>query len=441
MIIAVLNLLFVVGCSADTDTIQSFDVDTHELPAKTVAIELVQEEADDNTSNSEEEGNSNDSFQLKEATIPSNAKVISTVDELIAGLKSDSNLYLEAGDYRLTKIVNLRNIYNLNVSGADGAVIKGNLENLIQFEKEARNISFINIDFKSTSSSKALYGGGLIYFNQTNAENILFEGCSFLCPNTDTNGLKFVSQGPFRSKKIVISNCEFQDIGRMGIETQNHMEDDVIRIEDVTINNCYFNNLGTASIYGMAISISGTGRNAVISGNEIIDAKVHGIENVSWSNVVISNNTFSSPNQAYNPISIGRNSVGNIYNTGVKVTGNSGTVSGKEAHLVELQGCDGLEYSKNSFNVDALHLSDVKNSSFTENFHASDGGIGLYVENKSDANTFFDNTIITTSDYASTITFFPGAAGNTLKRNKVIKKGKEGAKYSDEDGRNINLDQ
>ena len=66
--------------------------------------------------------------------------------------------------------------------------------------------------------------------------------------------------------------------------------------------------------------------------------------------------------------------------TGVSITGNSGTVSGNDSHLIELNNCDGLEYSKNSIYADALHLNDVKNSSFTNNFHSSDGGIGLFVK-------------------------------------------------------------
>lgn len=126
--------------------------------------------------------------------------------------------------------------------------------------------------------------------------------------------------------------------------------------------------------------------------------------------------------------------------TGVSVTGNSGTVSGSDPHLIELYNCDGLEYSENSFNADALHLNDVKNSTFTNNFHSSDGGIGLYVEDKSNNNSFYDNTLITTRDYAVTIFFFSGATGNTLNRNEVIRTGIGGSKYVDEDGGNINLD-
>ncbi|UJH91738.1 hypothetical protein LZ575_03380 [Antarcticibacterium sp. 1MA-6-2] len=82
----------------------------------------------------------------------------------------------------------------------------------------------------------------------------------------------------------------------------------------------------------------------------------------------------------------------------------------------------------------------MKNSSFTENFHSSDGGIGLYAENQSSNNTFSDNTLATTRDNASTIVFYPGATANTLIRNQVNKEGTGGSVYSDLDGGNINLD-
>ncbi|WP_026839412.1 hypothetical protein [Gillisia sp. JM1] len=380
------------------------------------------------------------SLEETQETIPQNAIVISTVEQLIANIKSGATLYLLSGTYTLTSRINLRNIYNLNISGADGVIIEGNLENLIRFEEEAQNITFKNIGFNSIYTSKSLDYGGLIYFNNASAENILFDGCNFTCPYTNTNGLKFVSQGPYRSKNIVIINSKFQDIGRMAIETVNHDADDVVRIEDITVKNCSFNNLGTASIYGMAVSLSGTGRNAIISNNTIVDARDRGIENVAWDNVIIQDNTLTSIKNAYNPISMNRRSGGSKYMTGVSVTGNSGTVSGSDPHLIELYNCDGLEYSENSFNADALHLNDVKNSTFTNNFHSSDGGIGLYVEDKSNNNSFYDNTLITTRDYAVTIFFFSGATGNTLNRNEVIRTGIGGSKYVDEDGGNINLD-
>jgi len=375
-----------------------------------------------------------------EEKIPENVTIVNNTYELVAGLKSNSNLYLKSGRYVLNSRVNLRNIYNLTLTGAKDVTIEGNLENLIRFEEDAHNLTFKNITFKSTYTAKSVDYGGLVYFNNANAENILFEGCSFTCPDTDTNGLKFVSQGPYRSNQIEIISCSFENIGRMAIETVNHDYDDVSRIENVFVKDCYFNNLGTSSKYGMAVSLSGTGKKAEILDNVIIDAKDRAIENVAWDHVLIRNNKLSSVKNAYNPISMNRRAGGSQYMKHVDVIGNSGTVFGNSPHLNELYHLDGLDYSNNSFNADALHVNDVKNSTFNNNFHSSDGGISLYVEYKSNNNSFQNNKIISTRDHAITIYFFAGATNNVLGNNEVIKKGKGGSEYVDEDGGNRNLD-
>src|SRR5690606_12418896 len=171
------------------------------------------------------------------------------------------------------------------------------------------------------------------------------------------------------------------------------------------------------------------GANAVISNNKIFDANDIGIENVAWSNVLIENNTFTSEKHVYDPISMNKRAGGSQFMTGVVIIGNSGKVFGAGSHLIELNDIDGLIYKKNSFYADALHLNKVKNSSFTENFHSSDGGIGLYVENQSSNNIFTDNTLMSTRDNATTIVFYPGATANTLQRNEVVKKGAGGSLY------------
>jgi len=52
MLLVILNLLFVLGCSTDTETIQSFDVNTSESQEETAKIESYKEETDENQSDS-----------------------------------------------------------------------------------------------------------------------------------------------------------------------------------------------------------------------------------------------------------------------------------------------------------------------------------------------------------------------------------------------------
>ena len=381
------------------------------------------------------------SLEEPQEVVPQNATVISNVSELIAGLKPNADLYLKAGNYQLFNTLYFNDLTNVTVTGDDGAVITGNLVTLLLFRGTANSIVFKNIGFNSTSSYTAGdAGAGIVYFDGS-AENILFENCDFTCPKVVSNGLKFVSEGTSRSKNITITKCSFYDVGRMAIETQNHDNDGIIRLTDVNVTECDFDGLGLQSPYGMAISLSGSGKNAVILANTIVDAKDRGIETVGWRNMTIADNTFSSPNTACNPIAIQKDANGADYMFEISVTGNNGTVYGNAPHLIEISNCDDLVYSRNSFFTDALHIRDVKNSTFTDNFHSSDGGIGLYVENGSTKNLFSNNTLISTTDYATTIAFYPGATANTLQENKVIKKGKGGIEYNDMDGGNHNFDQ
>lgn len=380
------------------------------------------------------------SLAKQQENVSENTIEISNVDQLIAELESGKNLYLRAGTYDLPNTLILYDINNLEVTGANGAEITGDLETLIHFRGTSNNISFNNVVFKSTSSQTLTdYGPGIVYFDGS-VEDILFENCEFTSPQVASNGLKFAAYPNSISRNITIFKCNFYDIGRMAIETVNHNSDDIPRITDVKVTECNFERLGVQSPYGMAVSLSGTGKNANISNNIIFDANDIGIENVGWDNVLIENNTFTSEQHVYDPISMNRRAGGSEFMTNVSIIGNSGKVEGAGSHLIEINHCDGLIYNQNSFFADALHLNEVKNSTFKENFHSSDGGIGLYVENQSNSNSFTDNTLITTRDNASTIVFYPGATANTLQRNEVIKEGAGGEIYSDLDGGNINLD-
>jgi parallel beta-helix repeat protein len=368
---------------------------------------------------------------------PTTGTVISNVNELIAGLKSGADLFLNPGNYTLPSTLYLNDISNLQVTGADGAVITGSLVTLIQFRGTANSITFKNIGFNSTSSyTSGDAGAGIVYFDGS-AEDILFENCDFTCPKVVSNGLKFVSEGVNRSKNITIIKCDFHDIGRMAIETQNHDNDGVIRLTDVSVTECNFNRLGLQSPYGMAISLSGSGKNAVISANTIVDAKDRAIETVGWRYMTIADNTISSPNTASNPIAIQKDGGnGADYMVEVVVTGNTGTVYGNSSHLITIKNCDGLIYRNNSFHADALYFGDVKNSTISDNVHYSDGGIGLYVDDNSSYNTFENNTFATTADNANTVVFYPGSTGNTLINNTLIKEGAGGSLYIDSDGGN-----
>tara|TARA_R110000796_G_scaffold86056_6_gene186390 strand:+ start:597 stop:1928 length:1332 start_codon:yes stop_codon:yes gene_type:complete len=429
-----LNLFLAIGCNSDSDTLLNA-ISVSEKPQ--VEIQQPGEESEEIAVDTVETIiNETINNKLPQITIKN-------TEELIRELVSDRNLYLLPGNYKLSSTVYLTDIHNLNVSGADGAVITGDLITLLQFRGATKSITFKNIGFNSTSTYTAEdYGAGIVYFDGS-FEDILFENCEFTCPNVVSNGLKFVSQGASRSKNITIYKCNFHDIGRMGFETQNHNYDGIARITDVKVTVCNFERLGTASQYGMAVSVSGAGKNATISNNIIVDAKDRGIENVGWSNITITNNTFSSPNTAYEPITCQKDKGDLIdpYILNIEISGNKGTVNGSEHNLLEIFDCDGLKFFHNDFHSGSLHLKNTINSEFTNNVHDFDGSIGLFVESNSSYNIFTGNTFIVTLDHATTAVFYPSATGNTLSGNTLIKKGQGGYIYNDMDGGNKNSGQ
>lgn len=378
----------------------------------------------------------------QENVTPETAIEINNVSELITGLKSGADLYLKAGNYRLPYMLDLNNLTNVTLTGESGTIIEGDFKTLIRFKGDTKNLKFNNVKFSSTlNQGGADYGGGILYFDNASAEDIYFENCTFTCPNAVTNGLKFVSEGTARSKNINILNCKFLNIGRMAIETQNHTNDGLMRITGITVKNCEFNRMGLQSPFGMAISLSGTGENAVLDNNNIVDSKGRGIENVGWGDITISNNTFASPTTAYEPITCQKDINGPQYIYNVVIKGNSGTVSGSGAHLLGISNCNGAKFINNDLSADALHLVSTINSEFYGNTYYSDGGIGLYIEQDSNNNSFHDNTFVTTADNATTIAIYPPSSGNVFQNNVLKREASGGSNYNDMDGGNQNLDE
>ena len=50
----------------------------------------------------------------------------------------------------------------------------------------------------------------------------------------------------------------------MAFETQNHSFDEISRITNVKVTDCNFEKVGVKSQFGMAISLSGVGKDAEI---------------------------------------------------------------------------------------------------------------------------------------------------------------------------------
>ena len=210
-------------------------------------------------------------------------------------ITSNRNIFFPAGNYLITSYIDvIGNSIKLFGVGKNSKIISNNLYNMIWL-KGVNHVMFENLSFESTYSNSIENVYGLISSSNTVLQNVLFNKCTFSAPLANVNAIKIVAETSNFAENIKVIDCNFENIWRMGVEFQNHVADTVVRYKNVTIENSYFNNIGTIGGYGYSISLSGYGSNCHIS-NNIFSAVVLGVELVGASNTTIAFNKFVSFN-------------------------------------------------------------------------------------------------------------------------------------------------
>jgi hypothetical protein len=307
---------------------------------------------------------------------------------------------------------------NIVFKGLGKATITTSNPVILTFTSDVSNVTFDNITFESTSSST---GGvlGLITAVGVNLSNINFYNDTFTCNTAETNAIK-IDVGAGSLDKLDIHNCTFYNNGRMGVEVINHNFDGVFRYKNIKITNNKFLNLGTASIYGQAVSLSGLGNNVIVANNNIEAAKDIAIENVGASNIVITSNTIHDLVANCISISVGwanstylPNNVNITNNTMQNLTGGffqptriiNGVIANNiitnSSHKISMQILNGVSITGNNFNVSQqIYLSALTGCSISGNtFHTitSIGGYYPYmidcVNNSIGANNWISENI------------------------------------------------
>lgn len=187
---------------------------------------------------------------------------------------SDKNFFVSQ------KIVLANN--NVIWAGGVNTTISSNLRNVVELGN-CENVVIQNIAFTSSLSNNVTDYWGLVYSDKKVLKNITFRNCSFTVPNALQNALKFVlDQVGSSLDGLMVDQCTFTNIGRMGVEVQNHLFDGVTRYRNVTVQNCRFTNLGLVANgsehYGMAVSLAGLGERNLIANNVIDNPYDIGIE-------------------------------------------------------------------------------------------------------------------------------------------------------------------
>ena len=133
-------------------------------------------------------------------------------------------------------------IKNKTIKGVQGKTVIRSSEDIVLQLWNSNDVVFEDITFESLDTSESLYG--VITVLNSNVKNIKFIRCTF--KSKSSNGLKFVNELPnVKSELITFDQCKFVDIGRMGVEFQNHTDDGVLRYSNITFIECEFTNIGT----------------------------------------------------------------------------------------------------------------------------------------------------------------------------------------------------
>lgn len=349
-----------------------------------------------------------------------------------AAIRTKGKVVLKNKTFSITKVF---------ISGADGLIIEGENSTIttdgqiaIEFSTDGSNVKFkeLNITSTETSTSGTF---GLIHCLKKNLTKIKVLDCSFSCPTSNTNAIKFFNSTDLIHDDIEISGCTFENIGQIAIEINAHVHDGVPRYRNIRVNNNKFSKLGLVGNFGQAISFSGVGENCVVSDNTIQDAFDIGIEYIGLLNSVIANNTINNMdvdgtgifvsdavnNNRHKNISVLGNNVlgtaafciqtgpgddmaisGNNFSGNGAISIESITILGMSgnscnvANKILFQDCDRITASGNSFftNIDNVTdrpaFNNVTRSNFSGcRFEARNGNsIGMFIDNGSADNVF-----------------------------------------------------
>lgn len=228
---------------------------------------------------------------------------------------SGVSIFFPSGTYQLG--VNTLQIIgdNIQIQGVGNSSLITTGTNSSQRPIELRgvtNMTISNISFSNTAEFAAENYYGVIWSQDNILQNITFQKCYFTAPNCNTNAIKIITQSAGDSKltsdittlvsNVCFAECEFVNLGRMGVELQNHVAiepghvlvyyDFTQRYDRIIVDRCTFKNIGRFQ-HGMGVSFSGLGKHCYV-GNCLFDNCNLAIEVVGPSDSTFAFNKFQN---------------------------------------------------------------------------------------------------------------------------------------------------
>jgi len=253
--------------------------------------------------------------------------------------------------------------------------------------------------------------------------SVVISNCYFSSEFGSINGVKLISHRSGTGgtiKNVSIRNCNFDKIGRMGVEVLGELATEYY--SEISIRDNIFDDLGKFNIYGMAISLSGLGSKNTIENNFISQAKDVCIENAGANETIIVNNTISNPKSDTTPLSV------NSLDSGIQ--GFRNVSKNNRFNGAYARGCQILYqnnyFSENNYlqsSLDITQINNVSNSIFIADVVSVTNANAMIITNNSISNKF-DKCVFDTSSSTSYIDIVncngAGVTGNYFTNNNFI---------------------
>lgn len=353
---------------------------------------------------------------------------------------SGKMLILPGGTIKITAQISAA-LSNCKIVGVPGQTkITGAFGYALLRLLDCSNVVFEDITFENTyvNATEDL-GYGLVWSQRNTLTNLTFNRCSFTCPSANTNAVKFNASTSADGltyarfyKDIRFLDCQFYDIGRMGIEILNHYSDTVDRVKSFYIQRSGFKNLGLSGSYGMAVSFSGRQSNLHVQDCDIDNPLGIGIEFAGSYKGYCQGNFFRNVTRATALIATSDSSGGNKPVTDMTISGNK-TDGYQSAATVSFGQISSSSIYDNQFNIGGyIDVIDAVDNFFDKNTIISTGiygmlfriNVGKVNTNNKIERTTIDCSSASSGSFIATVQFDGvGTTQNLVRRCKLKRPG------------------
>lgn len=209
----------------------------------------------------------------KESVLSFGVKGDGVTDDTVAlqaALDAKINLYFPPLSYRTSSALVAYDLPGTTWQ-AEGANIITTSDVALHIGK-ATNAKITGLGLTTIKDDATEHYAGVLTMDRPTIDGLTFTRCYYSAPKRGINGVKVIldDQPAGSFKRVKWIDCTFKNIGRMGLEVQDHSATKIIRALDVLAKGCVFEGVATLS-QGIVCSWSG-----VMSGCGTVDCSFIG---------------------------------------------------------------------------------------------------------------------------------------------------------------------